>query len=261
MQPIQPSGNNFFWTRIVERDSRDRELWIFIAQHVHVSLMHILASIIEKCSLRTFSGLWGPTTLFRKIPFPIVDPGIQQFTHWICAECGRSGERMNKCTRCYLRFCCERCNKASWKNTHKIECPVISIAYELAGMIRSDKAPLHEPARGTPPSFSPASRYGMVSDAAYHTLFETLSPYKEQERPFKHLEQRTAVLTQHQRCFLTESYLLTRELQPISEPGSLLCAEFLLANFLNPSKSPIEGMNLHAYHIRQSLFSSTLLTL
>ena len=94
----------------------------------------------------------------------------------------------------------------------------------------------------------------MISDATYHTLLETLSTYKEQERPVKHLEQRTAVLMQHQRRLLSESYLLTRELQPISEPDSLLGAEFLLANFLNPFKSPVESMNLQAFHIRQSLF-------
>ena len=168
------------------------------------------------------------------------------FNQWTCAECGKTQTTMNKCWICHTRFCGSECNRLAWKKTHKVECPLIRASYELALMI-CPKVKEENDVNGVIATSTPHSRltrYGMISDATYIALRETIfaQPTQARERSNNH-DHLGLTIDQYQKRFVMEAFLLTRGIQPISEPWSLLQADFLMANILNPPPdSPGRGL-------------------
>ena len=86
-----PPRRNFFWTKVYYSGSgEDRELRVVVIERVHISLMHIIAAIIEKCpaSMLRFSLMWE-RIFSHKFSYPILDPLIQTLDQWSCTECGK----------------------------------------------------------------------------------------------------------------------------------------------------------------------------
>ena len=92
----------------------------------------------------------------------------------------------------------------------------------------------------------------MISDASYATIRSVILTQRPQGRSS---EQWSTLINQHQKRFSTEAYLLTREIQPISEPGSLLQADFLMTNILrdNDPSQGIPASRRATYTIREEL--------
>ena len=246
--------NCFFWTKIsASHRSDERELRVVIVEKVHIALMHPMAAMMEKCSSNVFkSSLMRSNIFSHKFAYPISDHFIQKLDQWACTECGKTSATMNKCPVCYTRFCSRKCSKASWKKTHKVECPLIRAAYDLALAVRSNKNKEGEEDSTLEPFQANYIKYGMISGTSYATIRSVILTQRPQGRSS---EQWSTLIDQHQKRFSTEAYLLTRQIQPISEPGSLLQADFLMTNILrdNDLSQGIPASRRATYTIREEL--------